>query len=70
MAPYHETDFWHETFKRLAVVRESISEPIWWQLMADRPRPGDAADMDAAWDMLLEHPLDQTPRQPSLRDAA
>ena len=63
VAPYHETDFWHETFKRLAVVRESINEPIWWQLMADRPRPSDAGDMDSdagdmdrAWNQLLRIP--------------
>ena len=56
VAPYHETDFWHEAFKRLAVVRESINQPIWWQLMADRPRPDDAADMGVAWATLLRIP--------------
>ena len=56
VAPYHETDFWHETLKRLAVVRESINEPTWWQLMADRPRPADAADMNTAWDKLMSIP--------------
>jgi tetratricopeptide (TPR) repeat protein len=56
VAPYHETDFRHETLKRLAVVRESISEPIWWRLMADRPRPTGTADMDAAWEELLRVP--------------
>jgi tetratricopeptide (TPR) repeat protein len=56
VAPYHQTDFWHETFKRLAVVRESINKPIWWQLMADRPLPSDATDMDTAWEMLLRIP--------------
>ena len=46
VAPYKGTDFWHEAIKRLAVVRESISEPIWQQLMADRPQPNDASDPD------------------------
>ena len=45
-----------KTFKRLAVVRESINKPVWWQLMADRPPPGDAAEMDTAWDTLLRIP--------------
>jgi len=56
VAPYHETDFRHEALKRLAVVRESINQPVWQQLMADRPPPEDVADMDAAWDELLQTP--------------
>jgi len=52
VAPYQRTDFWHETMKRLAVVRESVSQPIWLQLMADRPLPADAADPDRAWQEL------------------
>ena len=35
MAPYQDADFWHEAIKRLAVIRESVSQPIWQQLMAD-----------------------------------
>jgi hypothetical protein len=56
VAPYHETDFWHEAFKRLAVVREGIDKDGWWELMKDR-RPGpEAADVDAAWDELRRYP--------------
>ncbi len=49
VAPYKEADFWHEAIKRLAVVRESISQPIWQQLMADQPLPADVTDLDQAW---------------------
>jgi len=56
VAPYHETDFWHEAFKRLAVVRESIDKPGWWELMADRRAADEITDMNAAWDRLLEFP--------------
>jgi tetratricopeptide (TPR) repeat protein len=52
VAPYQRTDFWHEAIKRLAVVRESVSQPIWLELMADRPLPADAADPDGAWEQL------------------
>ena len=44
MAPYQDGAFWHEAIKRLAVVRESVSQPIWQQLMADRRWPADVAD--------------------------
>jgi tetratricopeptide (TPR) repeat protein len=52
VAPYHEADFWHEAIRRLAVVRESISKPIWLRLMDDTPWPADIADGDQAWDTL------------------
>jgi tetratricopeptide (TPR) repeat protein len=51
VAPYQGTDFWHEAIKRLAVVGESVSQPIWLELMADRPLPF-GADADQAWDAL------------------
>jgi tetratricopeptide (TPR) repeat protein len=56
VAPYHEADFWHEALRRLAVVRESINQPVWEQIMADRPLPGDVASMAEAWQRLLEIP--------------
>lgn len=52
MAPYQDGTFWNEAIKRLAVVRESVSRPIWQRLMADRQRPADAADPDEAWEQL------------------
>ena len=52
VAPYQESDFWHEAIKRLAVVRESVSQPIWQELMADQSLPDDAADLDDAWKKL------------------
>ena len=56
VAPYQESDFWHEAIKRLAVVRQSVSKPMWRELMHDRPLPDGAADLDAAWDQLLSTP--------------
>jgi hypothetical protein len=49
MAPYQDGAFWHENIKRLAVVRESVSQLIWQQLMVDRRWPEDAAGSDQAW---------------------
>ena len=53
VSSYREADFWHEATKRLAIVRESVSEPIWRQLMADRPLPPEAADFQQAWEILI-----------------
>jgi tetratricopeptide (TPR) repeat protein len=55
VSPYRETDFWHETVKRLAVVRESVNEPIWRQLMADLPEL-ERLESDEAWETLLQTP--------------
>jgi hypothetical protein len=54
VAPYQGTDFWHEAIRRLAVVREGVSQPIWQQLMADKPRTTDMADSDRAWETLRD----------------
>jgi tetratricopeptide (TPR) repeat protein len=55
VAPYRETDFWHETVKRLAVVRESVSEPIWQRLMDDLP-DWESIRGREAWQTLLRIP--------------
>ncbi len=55
VAPYQETDFWHEALKRLAVVRESISKDAWQLLMADREPPAGMSLADT-WDALGEIP--------------
>lgn len=54
VVPYREADFWHEAVKRLAVVRESISKPMWLQLMSGTPMPEDAPEPDQAWARLGE----------------
>jgi hypothetical protein len=56
VTPYRDTDFWHEAIKRLAVVRLSVSQPIWQLLMDDLPLPAGVPDMNRAWDMLLQTP--------------
>jgi tetratricopeptide (TPR) repeat protein len=56
VSPYRETDFWHEAVKRLSVVRESVNQPIWQQLMGDRPLPEGVASLDEAWEQLLHTP--------------
>jgi hypothetical protein len=55
-APYREVDFWHEAIKRLAVVRQGMSQPIWERLMSDQPLPAEAATSEDAWLMLRETP--------------
>lgn len=56
VTPYREADFWHESIKRLAVLRQTISEPIWQQLMQDQPLPEGVASLDDAWAVLLATP--------------
>jgi tetratricopeptide (TPR) repeat protein len=54
VAPYQNSDFWHEAVKRLAVVRESVDQRIWEQLMADQPVPAEAEQPGEAWRRLQE----------------
>lgn len=56
VAPFSESDFWHEAIKRLAVARESVSLTVWRELMADRPLPEGVASLDDAWPILLDIP--------------
>jgi hypothetical protein len=56
IAPYRQSDFWHEAIKRLAVVRQPIELRVWRELMADLALPADAESLDAAWDELLRMP--------------
>jgi AAA ATPase domain len=56
VAPYQESDFWHEAIKRLAVVRQPVAKAVWQQLMSDRALPDDVATLDAAWQPLLDTP--------------
>ncbi len=60
VTPYREVDFWHEAVKRLAVVRQSVNQEIWQQLMRDRPWPQSAGSADEAWDMLKQTPWIRT----------
>ena len=53
---YRGTDFWSEAIKRLAVVRHSVNEDVWCDLMADRPLPDGIADWHEAWVQLLQRP--------------
>ena len=55
VAPFQSSDFWHEAVKRLAVVRESVDQDIWGQLMSDQPVPADAAEPGEAWQRLQEN---------------
>jgi tetratricopeptide (TPR) repeat protein len=56
VAPYRETDFWHEAVKRLAIVRQPVAQVVWERLMSDRTLPGDVDSLDEAWRRLLEMP--------------
>jgi tetratricopeptide (TPR) repeat protein len=55
VTPYREADFWHEAIKRLAVVRQSVNEFIWRELMSDHPLPV-GVSLAETWDMLLATP--------------
>lgn len=52
---YRSTAFWPEAIKRLAVVRHSVTKPVWTELMSDRELP-EGTDENAAWALLLERP--------------
>jgi tetratricopeptide (TPR) repeat protein len=54
IAPYQNSDFWHEAVKRLAVVRQSVDRRIWEELMADQSIPGEAKQPGEAWRRLQE----------------
>jgi hypothetical protein len=56
VAPYRAADYWHEAINRLAIVRESVSEPIWQQLMVGQQLPSDVADASQAWHELRRIP--------------
>jgi GTPase SAR1 family protein len=56
VAPYRDADFWHEAVKRLAIVRQPITEIVWRRLMSDRSLPPDVASLEDAWDELLRRP--------------
>jgi tetratricopeptide (TPR) repeat protein len=54
VAPFQNSDFWHEAVKRLAVVREGVDRRIWEQLMSDQDIPADAGEPEDAWRQLQE----------------
>jgi hypothetical protein len=56
MAPYQDSDFWHEAVKRLAVIRQNVSRRMWRELMQDRPLPEGIASLDDSWGPLLDTP--------------
>jgi tetratricopeptide (TPR) repeat protein len=56
ITPFRDTGFWPEAIKRLAVVRHSVNQTIWQQLMSDRELPADADSWDHAWKLLLGRP--------------
>jgi tetratricopeptide (TPR) repeat protein/energy-coupling factor transporter ATP-binding protein EcfA2 len=53
---YRSTDFWPEAIKRLAVVRHSVTQDVWTELMSDKGLPPDADSWDDAWRLLLARP--------------
>lgn len=72
LTPYRETDFWPEAVKRLAVVRQSIGQAAWQQLMSDRPLPDGIDTLEQAWEGLLQTPWIRqraNGRQVTLHDA-
>ena len=60
VTPYREADFWHEAVKRLAVVRQSVNQSIWLQLMSDRRLPENIRIPGEAWEALKQTPWIRT----------
>ena len=56
VAPYRESDFWHEAVKRLAVLRQAVNLEIWRQIMADCALPHGVPTMQEAWRQLMHQP--------------
>jgi tetratricopeptide (TPR) repeat protein len=56
LSVYRDAEFWHEVVLRLAVVRQSVNEAIWRQLMSDRAFPESPAGVPTAWQQLLTMP--------------
>jgi tetratricopeptide (TPR) repeat protein len=56
VGPYRDSDFWYEALKRLAVVRESVNEQVWQQLMGDLSLPDGVASLSEAWEEVLRTP--------------
>jgi tetratricopeptide (TPR) repeat protein len=60
VSPYREGDFWSESVKRLAVVRQGVNRLMWRDLMSDRPLPPGLANLDLAWERLPSDPWIRT----------
>ena len=60
VTPYREADFWHEAVTRLAVVRQSVNQSIWLQLMSDRRLPENVRLPGEAWEALKQTPWIRT----------
>jgi AAA ATPase domain len=58
--PYQQSDFEHETIRRLAVVRQSVNQPIWERLMADRAQRDGIASWSEEWEKLRQTPWIRT----------
>jgi tetratricopeptide (TPR) repeat protein len=56
VAPYQSTDFWPEAIRRLAVVRHSVNQDVWREIMNDRPLPPGITSWDQAWQNLKQLP--------------
>jgi tetratricopeptide (TPR) repeat protein len=56
LSVYRDAEFWHEVVLRLAVVRQSVNEQIWRQLMVDRAIPEGPLGAPTAWQQLLSKP--------------
>jgi tetratricopeptide (TPR) repeat protein len=60
VTPYRNADFWHEAIKRLAVVRQSVSQRVFQELMSDFQLPDEVATQDEAWTTLRAQPWIRT----------
>lgn len=55
MSPYRDAGFWAESVKRLAIVRQGVTESMWLELMRGRPFPAGMSPAEA-WSQLCTRP--------------
>jgi tetratricopeptide (TPR) repeat protein len=67
VAPYKETDFWHEAIKRLAIVRQPVAKDVWQQLMADRRLPSGVSSYDEMWPDSMDEAWRELKKVPWIR---
>jgi tetratricopeptide (TPR) repeat protein len=68
VSPYKAVDFWPETVKRLAVVRQPVAKAVWQRLMADRSLPSGVSSRDEAWRDGMDEAWEELKRIPWIRE--
>jgi GTPase SAR1 family protein/tetratricopeptide (TPR) repeat protein len=70
VAPYKEVDFWPETIKRLAIVRQPVAREVWQLLMADYRLPSGISAGDEDWQAAMDDAWRELKNIPWIRPRA